>query len=57
MTNDLVAALKSAYVKARAKEDRRKMELAATAISYACSGSRDLARELAVKLGIKGALS
>jgi len=54
---DLIATLKLAYSAARAKDDRRTMDMAATAISYAASGSRDLARELAVKLSIKGKLA
>jgi hypothetical protein len=50
---DLIATLKLAYLAARNKGDRRAMDMAATAISYAASGSRDLARELALKLAIK----
>jgi hypothetical protein len=54
---DLIATLKLAYLAARNKGDRRAMDMAATAISYAASGSRDLARELALKLAIKEKLA
>jgi hypothetical protein len=54
---DLVATLKLAYLAARKKDDRRAMDIAATAIAYAASGSRDLARELALKLNIKEQLA
>jgi hypothetical protein len=54
---DLVETLKLAYLAARKKDDRRTMDMAATAISYAVSGSRDLARQMALKMDIKEQLA
>jgi hypothetical protein len=48
MMTDLLCQLKGAYAAAREHDDRRGMELAARAISYATSGDRDLATKLAI---------
>jgi hypothetical protein len=52
MPADLLSALRGAYTDAYRADDRRAMDVADQAISYATSGNRDLATQLAIELHI-----
>ncbi|WP_175837059.1 hypothetical protein [Burkholderia anthina] len=52
MQTDLLSVLKAAHAKAYARDDHEMMNVAARAISYANSGERELARELAIEHGL-----
>ncbi|WP_175682670.1 hypothetical protein [Burkholderia cenocepacia] len=47
MQPDLLSALKHAHADAYQRDDHEQMNIAARAISYAASGERELARQLA----------
>ncbi|WP_185734213.1 hypothetical protein [Burkholderia stagnalis] len=52
MQTDLLSALKNAHAAAYARDDREQSNIAARAISYAASGERELARQLAEQHGL-----
>ena len=52
MQQDLLSALKAAHAEAYACDDHELMNVAARAISYAASGERELARNLAIEHGL-----
>lgn len=52
MYSDFLSALRSAYLNARSRGDRRRMDCLALAISYVVSGERDQAAYIARQLGL-----
>ncbi|CAM8755281.1 hypothetical protein NCF_04318 [Burkholderia pseudomallei] len=52
MKPDLLSALKTAHADAYLRDDHEQMNVAARAISYAASGERELARQLAEQHGL-----
>ncbi|WP_159086380.1 hypothetical protein [Burkholderia mayonis] len=52
MQHDLLSSLKDAYDEARSHANRHGMDIAAQAISYAMSGERELAANLAEREGL-----
>ncbi|CAM8831196.1 MULTISPECIES: hypothetical protein [Burkholderia] len=52
MNTDLLSALKHAHADAYQRDDHVQMNAAARAISYAASGERELARQLAEQHGL-----
>jgi len=52
MKFDLFSTLKVAYQEAREQDDRHAMDETATAISYVASGQRELATDIARRLGL-----
>ncbi|CAJ5441839.1 Uncharacterised protein [Burkholderia pseudomallei] len=52
MQTDLLSALKAAHLAAYRRDDHEQMNVAARAISYAASGERELAQQLAEQHGL-----
>lgn len=52
MKPDLLSILKAAHADAYARDDHEMMNIAARAISYANSGEREMARQLAIEHGL-----
>ncbi|CAJ5552976.1 Uncharacterised protein [Burkholderia pseudomallei] len=52
MQTDLLSALKTAHLDAYRRDDHEQMNVAARAISYAASGERELAQQLAEQHGL-----